>query len=316
MAESGQDLQKAIALLRNSELVAIPTETVYGLAGNALDEVAITKIFEAKNRPFFDPLIMHTDRLDKVRHLIEGIPEKLLDLSLKYMPGPLTILVKKSGLVPDLITAGSEKVAIRIPDHPLTLELLKELDFPLAAPSANPFGYISPTTAAHVQKQLGNKIQYILDGGPCGVGLESTIVEWKDEKLFVLRKGGIPIEELGENVVVADFSSSNPSAPGMLKSHYAPKVPVLIDPDLDEIEKYNLERIGVLAFDKALDYIPVENQLLLSKNGDIKEAARQFFSHLRTLDEMDIDLIIASFVPDKGLGKAINDKLRRASSCE
>lgn len=314
MAEIGQDLQRAIALLRSSELVAIPTETVYGLAGNALDEVAVAKIFEVKNRPFFDPLIIHTDRLEKVAQLHEGIPKQILALSKKFMPGPLTILVKKSVLVPDLITAGSDKVAIRIPKHPLTLDLLSALDFPLAAPSANPFGYISPTSAAHVQKQLGDKIKYILDGGVCGIGLESTIIEWREDQIFVLRKGGIPIEALGDNVLVADLSSSNPAAPGMLKSHYAPKVPILIDADLDKIEQYNLERIGVLAFDKALDYIPIENQLILSKKGSIKEAAHRFFSHLRTLDEMDIDVIITSFVPDEGLGRAINDKLRRAAT--
>ncbi len=144
MADIGKDLQRAIQLLQNSDLVAIPTETVYGLAGNALDEVAISKIFEVKNRPFFDPLIMHTDHLEKVKHLVQTFPDRLLELCEKYMPGPLTILVEKSDLVPDMITAGSKKVAIRIPNHPLTLELLSALDFPLAAPSANPILNLNP----------------------------------------------------------------------------------------------------------------------------------------------------------------------------
>lgn len=314
MAEIGSDLQKAIDLLKQNKLVAIPTETVYGLAGNALSEEAVASIFEVKNRPFFDPLILHTDALEKVKDLIHDVPQALDHLAKRFMPGPLTILLEKNAIVPDLITAGSSKVAIRIPSHPLTLKLLSQLDFPLAAPSANPFGYISPTTAKHVNKQLGDKIDYILDGGQCGVGVESTIVEWKDDKIHVLRKGGIPIEELGVNVIVAENSSSNPSAPGMLKSHYAPRVPLLISPKLEDIEQYNIERIGVLAFKEARAIIPIENQLILSKYGDINEAARHLFSYMRALDEMDIDLIITDFVPEQGLGRAINDKLKRASA--
>jgi len=316
MAEIGGDLLKAINLLEQNKLVAIPTETVYGLAGNALNAEAVTKIFEVKNRPFFDPLIIHTDDLTKVRHLIKEVPEAILTLAEKFMPGPLTILVEKNENVPDLITAGSAKVAIRIPSHPLALKLLSMLDFPLAAPSANPFGYISPTKAEHVENQLGDKIDYILDGGQCGIGLESTIVEWKDEQIHVLRKGGIPLEEIGGDIVVSENSTSNPSAPGMLKSHYAPRVPVLISPKLEDIEDYNIKRIGVLAFEEAREVFPIENQLILSKTGDVSEAAQHLFSHMRDLDEMDIDLIVTDLVPEHGLGRAINDKLKRAAACE
>ena len=203
--------------------------------------------------------------------------------------------------------------------HPLTLELLEQLDYPLAAPSANPFGYISPTTAFHVDDQLGEKIEYILEGGKCIVGLESTIVKWDDDTLTVLRKGGISVEQLGEiceNIEVMTHSSSNPDSPGMLKSHYAPRVPIIINPSLDSISDYNIERIGVLAFTKSRNLFPIENQLILSKEGNLREAAQNLFSHMRLLDNMDIDLIITEELPDEGLGRAINDKLKRASQKE
>jgi len=316
MARIGNDLAYAIELLKRNEVVAIPTETVYGLAGNGLNEEAITKIFEVKKRPFFDPLILHTSSLKKVQGLLANVPDPLFTLAEKHMPGPLTILFERTEQVPDLITAGSDKVAIRIPSHPITRKLLEQLPFPLAAPSANPFGYISPTKPEHVEKQLGNQIAYILDGGPCKVGLESTIVEWKNGGLRVLRKGGIPVEALGEDVTVEEHSSSNPTAPGMLKSHYSPKVPVMISPDVDDLHKYSLERIAALRFQKLKNTIPLENQLILSKNGDLHEAAQHLFSHMRKLDEMDIDLIIVELVPDEGLGRAINDKLRRAAACD
>lgn len=317
MAELGTDLQIAAELLINNALVAIPTETVYGLAANALNTDAITKIFEAKNRPFFDPLIIHTSSLEKINHLVKSIPSVFLEMANDLMPGPLTILLEKNDLIPDIVTAGSEKVAVRIPDHPLTLKLLEALDFPLAAPSANPFGYISPTSAHHVIDQLGEKIAYVLDGGNCKVGLESTILDWKEGKLFVLRKGGVPIEVLSkyaDDIVVTEHSSSNPTAPGMLKSHYSPRVPVMINPSVEALERYNLERIGVLAFRHSKEIIPLENQLILSKEGDLHEAARNLFSYMRILDGMDIDLIITEVFPEVGLGRAINDKLRRAAT--
>ncbi len=316
MAQIGTDLSLAIDLLQKDELVAIPTETVYGLAGNALSQDAVMKIFQVKKRPFFDPLILHTSSLEKINNLVVNIPDQLKTLAHKYMPGPLTILLEKTDLVPDLITAGSDKVAIRIPVHPLTQKLLARLDFPLAAPSANPFGYISPTEPSHVQKQLGEQIRYILDGGQCEVGLESTIIECRNNEIWVLRKGGVAVEDLGHEVKVELHSSSNPKAPGMLKSHYAPKVPVLIGPQIEDLDKYNFERIGVLKFQEASPIFPVENQLILSKSGNLQEAARNLFAHLRELDEMDLDLIITEYVPDHGLGRAINDKLKRAAACE
>ena len=240
------------------------------------------------------------------------------------MPGPLSILLEKTEAIPDIVTAGSKLVAIRIPNHPLTLQLLEQLDFPLAAPSANPFGYISPTSVKHVQDQLGGKISYILDGGNCSVGIESTIIKMerhfpegeKENVITVLRVGGVPVEAI-ERVVgkvkVANHSSSNPAAPGMLKSHYAPRNPLVIDDVEKVLQHYASERIGILAFAKYHPAIPPQNQLILSANSDLKEAAQNLFAHLRTLDKMDVDIIVTALVPEKGLGRAINDKLRRAS---
>jgi len=314
MQKIGTDITHAKALLEKGKLVAIPTETVYGLAGNGLNEAAVAKIFEVKNRPSFDPMILHTNDLEKIKPFVKSIPSLIQKLADQFMPGPLSILLEKSAAVPDIVTAGSPLVAIRIPKHPLTLQVLAQLDFPLAAPSANPFGYISPTTAQHVADQLGDKIDYILDGGACEIGLESTIIKLnKKNQITVLRVGGIAIEEIEKlvgKVEVVKHSTSNPTAPGMLKSHYAPRVPLVVG-------KLNFPttvmRIGALAFAKYYDNIPIENQLLLSAKKDLKEAAQNLFAHLRKLDQMDIELIVTDFVPDVGLGRAINDKLRRAA---
>ncbi|MEM6379325.1 MAG: L-threonylcarbamoyladenylate synthase, partial [Bacteroidota bacterium] len=216
----GTDLTHATKLLREGQVVAIPTETVYGLAGNALDIKAISEIFHVKQRPSFDPLIIHIPDIANAEKWVKKIPDNLLTLAKQFMPGPLTILVERKAIIPDLVTAGSPFVALRVPAHPLTQALLKELDFPLAAPSANPFGYISPTQAVHVQKQLGEKIPYILDGGACPVGLESTIVGIEDGQITVFRKGGLALESIkevvGDAIQIKPFSSSNPKAPGML----------------------------------------------------------------------------------------------------
>ncbi len=316
MATIGQDIDYACQLLREGKLVAIPTETVYGLAGNGLDEEAVAAIFDAKNRPSFDPMILHTSALEKVQPLIYPIPKKLQILANHFMPGPLSILVRKRDSIPDIVTAGSPKVAIRIPSHPLTLTLLSKLDFPLAAPSANPFGYISPTIPDHVYQQLGDKISYILDGGPCKVGLESTIVDETDGVVTILRKGGVPVEEIEKwvgKVKVKERSSSNPQAPGMLDSHYSPTVPLVIA-DLSEVmKKYDPQRIGYLSFRELSPDLPKNHQFVLSRSGDLQEAAYHLFSFMRQLDELDLDIIVAQLLPEEGLGRAINDKLRRAS---
>lgn len=319
MAEIGTDIAKASQLLREGKLVGIPTETVYGLAGNALNPEAVTAIFETKKRPSFDPLIVHVGNLEQVYAYIRFFPEELMVLAEIFWPGPLTLLLPKKDEIPHLVTSGLDTVAVRIPGHSLTRELLLNLDFPLAAPSANPFGYISPTSALHVQEQLGGKIPYILDGGDCSVGLESTIVGIEQGQVIVYRLGGIPvsaIEQVVGPVLILPQSSSNPKAPGMLKSHYAPKTPVVLG-NLDTLVAEFIERgdkFGVLSFTKSFPDLPENCQVVLSPSGGLGEAARNLFSGMRLLDKADVSVILAEELPEKDLGKAINDRLRRAAA--
>ncbi len=313
MAEIGKDINKAKQLLEEGQLVAIPTETVYGLAANALNGEAVLKIFRAKNRPEFDPLIIHVPSFEKAGLYAESIPDEAKALADAYWPGPLTLLLKKKPLIPDLVTSGLPTVGIRCPNHPLTRRLLQSLDFPLAAPSANPFGYISPTTPQHVADQLGDKIPYILDGGPCEVGLESTIIGFDNGTGIVLRTGGLKTEDIEKVIGKVELQltrSSDPKAPGQLQSHYAPRKK-LIAGDLDALaERYRSEKTAILSFQKNFN---ARYQYILSPSGNMDEAARNFFAALRALDESPADIILAGFVPDTGLGKAINDRLRRAS---
>lgn len=318
MAEIGTDIAKAKAILDSGGLVAIPTETVYGLAGNAFNEESVSKIFEAKNRPSFDPLIVHTNSLDKIRSFTINIPKEAEKLAERYWPGPLTLLLEKTALVPDLTTSGLDSVACRIPSHPITLELLSVLDYPLAAPSANPFGYVSPTTAEHVNQQLGDRIDYILDGGSATVGIESTIVSFAELEPKVLRLGGLSVEDVEDEigpVNVSLHSSSKPSAPGMLKSHYAPQKTIVLLNDINLHDITDYSEFGAMVFQHPLPQLSVENQLILSEQGDVTEAAKNLFKYLRLLDERsDIHTIITDFVPNKGLGRAINDRIKRATT--
>ncbi len=311
----GRDIPEAAQLLRAGKVIAIPTETVYGLAGNALDARAVARIFAVKNRPSFDPLIIHVPSVEAIHQWVEAVPAPLQELARHFSPGPLTLVLPKKQIIPDLVTSGLPNVAVRVPQHPLTRSLLELLDFPLAAPSANPFGYISPTKPTHVQDQLGDKLPYILDGGPCQVGIESTIVGFVNKQVTILRKGGLSVEAIEEvvgPVQVQTHSSSNPAAPGMLKSHYAPRVPLrLIDSDeVDNLEQS--DRVGLLTFQKELS--TWEHQFALSPNGDLEEAAQQLFAYLRLLDTEDLDLILAERLPERGLGRAINDRLSRAAA--
>lgn len=318
MAEIGKDIAKAKQILEAGDLVGIPTETVYGLAGNALYAGAVAKIFETKNRPSFDPLILHTSKIDRVLDFVIEIPEALKPLAEVFWPGPLTLLLPRKSIVPDLVTSGLETVAVRIPFHPLTRDLLAALDFPLAAPSANPFGYISPTQASHVNDQLGEKIDYILDGGSCEVGLESTIVGLEDGQVTVYRLGGLDvkrIEKVVGKVQVMTHSSSNPKAPGLLKSHYAPKKPFVLGDLKKLIEEYTNKEIefAVLSFNDSFQSMIGDRNFILSPKAELHEAAKNLFAAMRILDSMDVSVILAELLPDKGLGKAVNDRLRRAS---
>ncbi|GGD57021.1 tRNA threonylcarbamoyladenosine biosynthesis protein [Emticicia aquatilis] len=318
MAVIGKDIKEAIEILKSGEVIGMPTETVYGLAGNAYNTEAITKIFTVKNRPTFDPLIVHTSSIERVHEFVSEIPEKAQLLAKHFMPGPLTLLLPKKDVISDLVTSGLDTVAVRIPNHPLALQLLENLDFPLAAPSANPFGYISPTSAQHVDNQLGDKIKYILDGGECKVGIESSIIGFFDGEIVVLRKGGLAIEEIEAivgKVRIEEHSSSNPKAPGMLKSHYAPRTQLLFTGDL-LLAHEDTKLIGYLGFDKFHTSIPQENQLLLSPAGDLNEAAKHLFAYMRLLDARGFDKIYTDLLPEKGLGRAINDRIKRATTQE
>lgn len=294
--------------------MAIPTETVYGLAANALDPGAVLKIFETKKRPSFDPLIVHIASAEALGRYTRQAPEEALRLAAAFWPGPLTLLLPKKAIIPDLVTSGLDTVAVRVPSHPMANGLLQMLDFPLAAPSANLFGQVSPTRAVHVKEQLDGQLPYILDGGDCTVGLESTIVGFPEgAPPTVYRLGGIPVEEIGRvigTVAVRPHSSSNPQAPGMLKSHYAPRKPLFLQEN-NEILQGN---ISYLRFSSYLPGIPGERQLILSENGDLKTAARNLFAFLRELDAADTAAIVAELLPEEGLGKAVNDRLRRAAA--
>jgi L-threonylcarbamoyladenylate synthase len=318
MATLGTDIVEAKRWLEQGQLVAIPTETVYGLAGNALNPDAVLSIFKTKKRPSFDPLIVHTDSIEKTERWVKDFPAPLKVLAKAVWPGPLTILLPKRELIPDIVTSGLDTVGVRIPHHPLTLSLLKSLDFPLAAPSANPFGYISPTQAEHVNHQLGELIPYILDGGACEIGIESTIVTWENNQLHVLRLGGLSveaIEDISQQKVMLNLNqSSNPQAPGMLKSHYAPRKPLYIG-NLEQLAKQHEDkRIGVLSFQQTIPAAYI--QRVMSTQGDTHEASKNLFRFLRELDQSDAEVLITEFVPDFNLGRAINDRLRRAAHSE
>ncbi|MFM2201423.1 MAG: hypothetical protein RL040_623 [Bacteroidota bacterium] len=307
------NLAAARAILEKGDLVAIPTETVYGLAANAFNADSVIRIFETKNRPHFDPLIVHVASIDRVRDVVGEIPPLALTLMKTFWPGPLTIVLRKSNRIPDIVTSGLDTVGVRMPDHPLTLELLRSLDFPLAAPSANPFGYISPTTAWHVAEQLGDRISYIVDGGTCSVGVESTIIDCTGKTPIVLRLGGTTIEQITEAigpVEVNTVSTSAPLAPGMTLSHYAPRKPMHVGNIADLLRETEGE-VSVLSFQ---DPYPNHRNFRLSETGDLNEAARNLFSAMRMLDSDPSNTIIAEWVPNVGLGRAINDRLRRAAS--
>lgn len=309
-------IQLAKTQLEAGGIVAIPTETVYGLAANALDPVAVAKIFEAKNRPFFDPLIVHVSTIADIQKWTLAIHPKLQLLLEAFSPGPLTVLLPKNANIPDIVTAGLDTVGIRIPNHPLILKLLTSLDFPLCAPSANPFGYVSPTSAQHVADQLGDKIDSILDGGACVVGLESTIVGIENEAVIVYRLGGLSIEKIEKivgRVVIKPTQNSNPLAPGMLDAHYAPRKPLLVGDITRLAELHSREKLGLISFEKNYKNVSFLAKKVLSPEGSLAMAASRLFEAMRALDQSDVSMILAETFPDEGLGRAINDRLKRAS---
>ena len=312
-----KDIEKAVEILNNEDLVAIPTETVYGLAGNIFSDKAIRKIFQLKQRPLFNPLIVHTHSIAQLENIVSYIPEKAKQLADTFWPGSLTLILKKKNNIPDLVTAGKDTVGVRIPNHPVTLSLLKKLSFPLAAPSANPFGNISPTNPKHVEKYFKGKLSMSLDGGDCKKGIESTIIGFENDEPVLYRLGSIALEEITKvigPVEVKNKKENAPDAPGMLSRHYAPETNTFLVNDVEKfIADFPDKKIGLLLFKKEINSPNIQDQVILSSEGDLNEAATNLYASLHKLDHLNLDLIVAERLPDVGLGKSINDRLERAT---
>jgi L-threonylcarbamoyladenylate synthase len=310
-------IEKAAMLLREGEIVALPTETVYGLAADALNPIAVAKIFEAKERPRFDPLIVHLpDRewLEKVVDLPAQDRQLILKLADTFWPGPFTIVLPKREIVLEIVTGGLDTVAVRVSAHPVFSEIIREFGKPLAAPSANRFGRVSPTTAQHVLDELDGRIPLIVDARPTAHGIESTIAAIRAGEINILRRGPITDEQLskfGKIDIIA--SAEKVSAPGQLATHYAPKTPLRLIEDINSFAPDKNQRVGLLAWSPIESGNNFAAVRCLSERQDLREAAANLFRYLRELDALDVDLIVAEQVPDRGLGAAIMDRLRRAA---
>jgi len=314
--EDAQSVHQAAEIIKRGGIVAFPTETVYGLGADAFNPLAVARIFEVKGRPYFDPLIVHVANNTDLDNLVIEIPSNAKKLMDRFWPGPLTVVLLKKENVPDIVTAGLPTVAIRMPKHSMTLRLIELAGSPIVGPSANPFGYLSPTTAEHVQDQLGDQIDFILDGGSCEVGVESTIVSFFEKEPVLLRPGGVTLEEIESIIGRVELSPGNkekPSAPGMLPRHYAPRTPIVLDWSKKNFDSYSGKKIGLLVFQEPKNFLKFHQIEVLSKRGDFREAAANLFSAIRRLDALNLDLILAEAVPEVGLGRAIMDRLRRAS---
>lgn len=305
-------IEKALAILRRGDIVAFPTETVYGLGADALNPYAVAKIFEVKKRPKFDPLIVHIGDRQWLSTFAGHVPAEVIRLTDRFWPGPLTVILPKRSIIPDIVTAGLTTVGIRMPSHPVALNLIKALQKPIAAPSANPFGYMSPTKAGHVVKMLKDRLPLILDGGDSVFGIESTIISCRDGRIHIHRHGAITAEELEE--VVGEVSEKREDgtceSPGELPFHYAPSKPLKIITSMDEIRNSSA---SLLAFRKPSVKPGVKHVRVLSPEGDLREAAANFFSYLIELDSHDVDIIYAEKIPEQGIGKAMMERLRKAS---
>ena len=312
----GSDIEYSAQLLERAELVAIPTETVYGLAANGLNPLAVAKIFKAKKRPLSNPLILHFSDFKSMEGYIQNIPKIAEKLAEKFWPGAMTLLLDKSSLIPDIVNSGQSRIAVRIPNHPVTLKLLRRLEFPLAAPSANLYGRISPTKSSHVNKQLSGRIPYILEGGDCNTGIESTIIGFEDDAVIAYRLGGISIEEiescLGMKVKIHDHESVNkkPEASGMVNHHYAPQTPIHSFDDLALFPE--TKKSGFIVFNQIHPQFPSENQYLLSPNQDLEEASKNLYNALYYMDDKKFDRLFICHFPSSGLGKSLNDRINKA----
>lgn len=308
-----ENIKLAAKAIKDGELVAFPTETVYGLGANGLDANSVAKIFEAKNRPSFNPLILHINSEEQL-YQIADIPNKLIhNLIEKFWPGPLTIVVPKKKIVPDIVTAGHETVAVRMPKNNIALKLIEFSGVPIAAPSANKFSQLSPTQAIHVNNQLGEKVKIILDGGKCDVGVESTIVAFLENKFVLLRPGGLSIDLIEEVVGKMERRTiiENPIAPGQLPFHYAPKVKIKFLDSVTDLDLTN-KKIGGLFFSEAISEIKFDVVKILSLKRSYIEAASNLFSFLHQFENEDLDLILVERIPEENLGIAIMDRLTKA----
>lgn len=310
------EIKLAADLLRKGNVVAIPTETVYGLAANAFDDTAVAQIFEIKNRPLYNPLIVHIKSIDYLDTIAINIPPIAYELANRFWPGALTLVLEKKSIISDKVTSGKPTVGVRVPSHPIALALLASLDFPLAAPSANPFGYISPTTSDHVKKQLGDKIPYILEGGPCEKGIESTIIGFVNDKPVLYRVGAISKEEIEKcigNIEIKNTASASPEAPGMINKHYSPKTKFIVSDNISKAIKDNINlNVGFLLFKNNNEFLSTNKYIELSVIENLEEAAKNLYAAMHQLDAMHFDIIFAEKLPEKELGITINDRLYRA----
>ncbi|GGB56225.1 threonylcarbamoyl-AMP synthase [Virgibacillus dakarensis] len=322
-----QGIQEAAALLKNGEAVAFPTETVYGLGADATSETAVAKIFQAKGRPADNPLIAHVATKEQLEKLVSAIPPFVDKLINAFSPGPLTYVLPSNGRCAENVTAGLSTIGVRMPSHPVSQMLLRECDIPIAAPSANISGKPSPTTAEHVWQDLNGKIAGVLDGGPTGVGLESTVIDCTGEIPIVLRPGGITSEQLEQVIgrIMVDPALANtdrrPKAPGMKYRHYAPEVPMwLVEGSAKELqtvitrEQKNYDRIGVMASNETASLVTADQMIALGAKESLAEIAANLYDALRTFKEGDIDLILCETFPEAGIGRAIMNRLKKAAS--
>ena len=313
--EVGSDILKAKSILDKGNLVIVPTETVYGLAANALNQTAVEKIYQFKKRPLKNPLILHFGQKKLIYSYIKNFPKVLSELADIYWPGPLTILLEKNENVPDIVCSGLNRIAVRIPNKSLFLSLLNNLDYPLAAPSANLYGKISPTRVKHVQKYFNGIVEYILDGNSCETGIESTIIGLEKGKVVIYRPGMISQEQIksviGYNPEIIQMLNNIPLASGMVRYHYAPETPCF--EFINEDHKVFNKKYGYILFSKNYNQnIDQTNVKLISQNESIVEAAENLYNAMHELDEIALEKIYIELLPDEGQGIALNDKIKKA----
>uniref|UniRef100_UPI00404ACF82 L-threonylcarbamoyladenylate synthase n=1 Tax=Flavobacterium sp. TaxID=239 RepID=UPI00404ACF82 len=317
--ERSSNIQTAKKWLNQNQVVAIPTETVYGLAANIFSQETIEKIYQIKNRPSTNPLIVHIKSERELFKYAQNIPVKAKILAKTFWPGPLTLVLPKTNLVPNYITANLDTVAIRVPNHPLILNLLEKLEYPLAAPSANPSNCVSATNASHVEDYFHSKLPFVLDGGDCSKGLESTIIGFEKGEPIVYRLGALTVERIelavGKVQVLANLKKEElPKAPGMFSKHYAPKTPLFVVDDVDDfLFKTNLNNIVYVGQNSVINHPKVKYQLLLSEVGNLEEMTAKLYKTLLQADHFNADAIVMKWFENKDLGTSINDRLRRAS---